>query len=202
MIWWASRSGDHLPERADRRATERDGRFAGARGVDGEGGATRTVRLALAYFYKPLGLVGVSKDFRDNTIDPRRLCLMGKAGPLERGLDQIEAGGRPGTMSSRHRLVWLGPDPVWLAGCKPNAGELFASCFEFTGPGGYPNWLTDTHCERLKGHVAQEGLVLIVSANSASEHDLCCRLLLRHSQGGLQTHDFSCRQDRRGSQYS
>lgn len=161
--------------------------------VVGGTGDGRTVRLALAYFFSPQALAGVPGDFFDRHLDPGRLCLLGRNDPLKRAVVHIEAGAQVQLMDSSHRLSWLGPDPVWLAGRGPDANELFQCCFAVAGPNGYPAWLTDAHYQRLKRHVAEDGLVLMISSDSAVEHDLCCRLLLKHSQGGLQTHDFSCR---------
>ncbi len=59
--------------------------------------------------------------------------------------------------------------------------------------GGYPQWLADSQCERISSHLVRGGIVLIVSSSSPTQQDASTRILLRYSQHGVQTHDFTVR---------
>ncbi len=54
-----------------------------------------------------------------------------------------------------------------------------------------PAWLSEKQFRRLHDHISNGGLVLIVSSQSPTQHDEISRVLLCHSQNGVQTHDFT-----------
>lgn len=54
-------------------------------------------------------------------------------------------------------------------------------------------WLSEPQVGRLETHVRNGGFVLIVSSETPQEQDESCRILLRHSRHGIQTHDFTLR---------
>lgn len=54
-----------------------------------------------------------------------------------------------------------------------------------------PEWIKERQLKRLSLHLANQGLILIVSSASPTEQDVVCRSLLYQSQNGLQTYDFT-----------
>lgn len=77
----------------------------------------------------------------------------------------------------------LGTDAEGRTGLRPGSATS-DSC---------PDWMSEAQCRRLEQHLRDGGFVLILSSSSPAQHDAACRALLRLSQHGVQTYDFTSR---------
>ena len=59
-----------------------------------------------------------------------------------------------------------------------------------------PAWMRDELRRKLADQAADGGVILLVSADSPSQHALAAHLLLSHGSHDLHTHEFSSRDDR------
>ena len=58
-----------------------------------------------------------------------------------------------------------------------------------------PEWMHDELRRKLADQAADGGVILLVSADSPSQHALAAHLLLSHGSHDLHTHEFSSRDD-------
>ena len=58
-----------------------------------------------------------------------------------------------------------------------------------------PEWMHDELRRKLADQAADGGVILLVSADSPSQHALAAHLLLSHGNHDLHTHEFSSRDD-------
>jgi len=69
-------------------------------------------------------------------------------------------------------------------------GELFESLLR-RSKAQNPLWMNAVLRSKLAGQANNGGLVLLVSASTARQHELAARLLLKHGSHDLHTHEFS-----------
>lgn len=158
----------------------------------------RTYRLAIGLFGDHPPLFRALDDLSGQGLAADCLCLIGR---LER-MSPEKIGGFDRETSQKNGHLFAGAREVHglfpPAPCAASAGRLFDDLceplsFPVAVPERYPMWLTSSQYERLSVHVFEGGLVLIVSSATPAQQDASSRILLRHSQHGVQTHDFTVR---------
>lgn len=158
----------------------------------------RTYRLAIGLFSEHPPLFRALDDLSDQGLNRECLCLIGRSERLKpRTFDGVDHGAfsRSGHLFEGARDVdGLFPP----ARCAASGGPLFDDLcapipFPLAEHERYPMWLTRNQYDRLHGHVQEGGFILIVSSATPTQQDASSRILLRHSQNGVQTHDFTVR---------
>lgn len=151
-------------------------------------------RLAIGLFSEAQPLWHVLSDLSGQGIDAHSLCLVGQPHSLRpefllaKGYEPHQA------FRSLFEDLWDLDGVFDDAACKVSAGPLVEDLWGSASgevSGAVPGWLSDVQRRRLRDHLANGVLVLVVSSESPSQQDASCRILLRHSQHGVQTHDFS-----------
>lgn len=158
----------------------------------------RTYRLAIGLFDGHPPLFKALDDLALQGLCDDSLCLIGHEQHIRPGHDAADTMARNVGLFEGLRLVAELFPPV---PCAASAGALFDDlCAPLSFPAAsrerYPMWLTSHQYERLQGHVGEGGLILIVSSTTPTQQDASSRILLRHSQNGVQTHDFTVRTPR------
>lgn len=158
----------------------------------------RTYRLAIGLFGDHPPLFRALDDLSGHGLAADCLCLIGRRERMNpdhiEGFDQSASQKNGHLFAGAREVHGLFPP----AQCAASAGRLFDDLceplsFPVAGQERYPMWLTSGQYERLSIHVLEGGLVLIVSSATPSQQDSSSRILLRHSQHGVQTHDFTVR---------
>lgn len=125
----------------------------------------------------------------DGTAKTVRLCIavFTESDALARALLALAAHA-PERRQSPYLIAPATPAPQIL-------GEIAGLCAVGDVDSLYPflGWLSEPQVGRLEAHVRNGGFVLIVSSETPQEQDESCRILLRHSRHGIQTHDFTLR---------
>lgn len=173
-----------------------------APGNDFEAGA-RTYRLAVGLFKSWGPLRHALGSLSGESLPVESLCLIGIETLFE-GNDRSgsqghdEAGGLPDVYAHLFDRVRRVDGHASAMAYAANGAALLDDicrtlCIRDDGRPDYPQWLVDSQCERISSHLSSGGLVLIVSSDSPAQQDASTRTLLRHSQRGVQTHDFTVR---------
>lgn len=93
-----------------------------------------------------------------------------------------------------HPLQFV-PSIFGVGPCLASPGKLLEEIGALTsqndGKHAIPDWLSESQHKRLTTHLDDRGLVLIVSSATPVQQDLVCLSLLRISQRGIQSHDFT-----------
>lgn len=158
----------------------------------------RTYRLAIGLFSEHPPLFRALDDLCVQGLEGECLCLIGRSERLKPqtfdGVDR-DAYLRSGHLFDGARDVdGLFPPARCAASTGPLLDELCAPIpFPAAERERYPMWLTRNQYDRLHSHVQDGGFVLIVSSATPTQQDASSRILLRHSQNGVQTHDFTVR---------
>lgn len=160
-------------------------------------GEARTYRLAVGLFseFPPLGRV--LSDLSGHGMTLQCLCLIGLAEVLSatrgsRDLDSDLAMFRALFDQVEHLDGLFAGSPC-VASAGPLLRELKAPAPLYAKDELGPWWLPKAQFHRVHGHVQDGGLVLIVSSGTSTEQDRSCRILLKHSRHGVQTHDITLR---------
>ena len=162
-------------------------------------GPPKTFRLTIGLFSEIWALNDVLSDLAAQGMRAQCLCLFGQAEHLNSrnfcrsGLGEGIAGFRSIFEDVREFDGWLG-EMSCVASAGPLLDDLCGASFASNGDGrGHPGWLTEAQYGRLLDHIRNGGLMLIVGADTPDQQDASCRALLRYSQHGVLTHDFTLR---------
>lgn len=156
----------------------------------------RTFRLAIGLFSDVPPLRHVIADLAAQGLDQRSLCLIGSAVALSNGALTDGDGEAASLYTALVRELRDFEGLFSSAALKASAGPLLDDLCELDLPkqGSYrprPGWLSDGQRRRLEHQLLNGSLVLIVSSETSEQQDASCRILLRHSRHGVQTHDFT-----------
>jgi hypothetical protein len=158
--------------------------------------------LAIGLFSEVGALISALEEFASLGVTPQCLCVLASIETLASATWQraSEAAARAfqsifeEVVAAGH-IVDGGPEITGV--CMASAGPLHDElCSILVSPscgrdGATSDWLSQSQRRRMGAHVVEGGLVLVVSSDTPSEQDQSCRILLRHSQHGVQSHDFT-----------
>lgn len=158
----------------------------------------RTFRLAIGLFSDARALADGLTELSAQGLASRSLCLIGLSDTMGPALWREDLDGALFRFRSLFVQVQEMHGPFDAITSVASSGSLLedlraSSTTTADGKLGCMDWLSDSQLNRLKSHVGQGGLVLIVSSQTPSEQDAACRSLLKHSRHGVQTHDFTLR---------
>ena len=161
-------------------------------------GPPKTYRLTIGLFNEIWALNDALSDLAAQGMHAPSLCLFGQAEHLNAKFWRLDPGQENAGFQSIFEDVrefdgWLG-EMSCVASAGPLLDDLCGASFASNGDGqDHPGWLTEAQYGRLLDHIRNGGLMLIVGAETPAQQDASCRALLRHSQHGVQTHDFTLR---------
>lgn len=151
------------------------------------GGRTKTFRLAFGLFREIGVLSRVISDLAAQGYSRNDLCLLGRADCSNASHWNPSLSGD--VVADLEKLQDL--PGVFGIDCVASAGTLLDDLSKGTDP--LFNWMPECQQKRVETHLHDGGLVLIVSSVTPAQQDAASRLLLRRSQSGVQTHDFTLR---------
>lgn len=177
------------PDRPVRTALD-DGRSNGAV----EDGPIRH-RISLLAFDEAEVLCQAAQDLILNGFTASQFCMFGVTSDLL-GIAELPNNGDG--LGRALADLWIEPlCRLKLAGSDLVAmrcGQRAASLFEVIEPQVLNcEWMRPDLSRLIASSVAQGQTILLVASNSAKQHALGARLLLRHGSHDLQTHEFSVR---------
>lgn len=156
------------------------------------GHRTNRYRLSILVFEEPAGLWRAMAHLLQSGISPEQICLMGLPDTLTAlrlpfPLDD------PETLPLRHLLrkapmtVRIGETRDLVAHCGSQMSALLSHSKSATL--GF-DWMQQELSQTLFDDAEQGAVVLLVSAANTEQQSTSARLLLRHGQHNLQTHEF------------
>lgn len=157
-------------------------------------GGPKVYRLAIGLFREAAPLQRALTGLADGVSDGVRMCLIGPRSLMTTAEMAEVTAPCKAHFDSLHEQCCLFPDTMSTVATGRLLEELCqAPHTPSASAKPVPHWMTETQFERLGRHVEDGGLVLIVSSGSPAGQDASAHILLRHSQHGVQTHDFTVR---------
>jgi len=150
-------------------------------------------RLAVGLFNESRVLASAIADLAAAGLSAGNLCLVGLTRVFE-GEPGIEAGNREAALLGS--LVKDAETCTGREGSKLSVGTsspVLQDLCKVPLSGSGRSWLGASQSERVWGHVAAGGLMLVVSSQTPEQQDASSRILLKHSKHAVTTHDFTAR---------
>ena len=146
-------------------------------------------RIAMLAFDTPEALADAAHDLANSGFSTGQLCIFGPRSTLTPQPEQPDhfAGF---DLFPATEVTFTGADPLSV-----RTGQQVARIFGLTTQSAKsPGWMRPDISASIVRAIGQGRLVLLVAAQSASQHAVGARLLLGHGKYDLQTHEFSVRQ--------
>lgn len=156
----------------------------------------KTYRLSIGAFSDPGPLSAALRDLSGQGMSIASLCLIGPRDVLLDNGWWHGLGTPDAPFRSLHASIRAMPGLFDLQSCAVTTGALFDEVFETSvsrcdGLSTCPAWFSEAQYSRLLSNIRSGRVVLLVSSESPHQQDASTRSLLRHSQHGVQTHDFT-----------